>query len=103
MRICPGEFYASGGARGARNQAGDAHHRCEKPGLPRRQGSASASALSDQDRYVGPQRPYKRARAILDREFCVRIDRRALDPDRRMLVDPGNGNGERLAASEFDR
>ena len=57
---------------------------------------------SDQGRYFGPQRLYKRARAILDREFCVHIGRRALDLDRRTPVDPSNGNEECLAASEFD-
>jgi DNA-binding response OmpR family regulator len=32
----------------------------------------------------------------------VRIGRRVLDLDRRVLVDPADGNEERLAASEFD-
>jgi DNA-binding response OmpR family regulator len=32
----------------------------------------------------------------------VRIGRRVLDLDRRVLIDPGDGNEERLAASEFD-
>jgi two-component system phosphate regulon response regulator OmpR len=32
----------------------------------------------------------------------VRIGRRVLDLDRRVLIDPADGNEERLAASEFD-
>jgi len=32
----------------------------------------------------------------------VRIGRRVLDLERRVLIDPADGNEERLAASEFD-